>query len=674
MAARARVWNRGGVRARLIVQPVHSRAAPEDAALRVAEDSFPFALIGAWAGGGALIGSEPIAIADGDPFEALASAPIRTPTEGEGVGGGWFGYLGYALGARLEKLPPSPPRPTPLPEFHLAFYDHLLRFHNGGWKFEALWTPERDEALRARYDLLCARMDAPPSEPTGFSFEPFRVIPERSTHEDAVARCLEYIAEGEIFQANVCARLETRFQGSAAAMFARAARVLQPPYAAFLSGPWGAVASLSPELFLRREGRSVRTAPIKGTSARDADPGRARAQRDDLVASEKNRAENVMIVDLMRNDLGRVCRPGSVRVPDLARAEEHPGVWHLVSDVVGELRDEISDADLLRACFPPGSVTGAPKIRAMELITALEATAREVYTGAIGYASPIAGLEMSVAIRTFEFSGERAWLGVGGGIVADSDPGSEFEECLTKATPLLRAAGAVLETSGPDPARGIFETLLVVDGVALELDEHLSRLAASRRALYGMDVPGEVRARVEDRAKQTHGRARLRLDALPSGEFEIATGPAPEPGSARLFLLPVRGGLGEHKWRDRTLLKSLPDGSEPLIADGDQLLEAARASLFIVEDGRIVTPPPDGRILPGITRAAVLRLAADEGIPAIEEAVSLARAARASEVFLAGSLRGIEPVRSCAGVGEWLEGPVTRALARALWRARGVAP
>jgi len=673
VAARAPVWNRGGVRARLIVQPIPSRAAPEEAALRVAEDSFPFALIGAWAGGGALIGSEPIAIADGDPFEALASTPIQTPTEGDGVGGGWFGYLGYGLGARLEKLPPSPPRPTPLPEFHLAFYDHLLRLHDGEWRFEALWTPERDEALRARYELLCARMDATPSELAGFSFEPFRVIPERAAHEDAVARCLEHIAEGEIFQANVCARLEARFQGSAAAMFASAVTSLQPPYAAFLSGPWGAVASMSPELFLRREGRHVRTAPIKGTSARDTDPARARAQRDDLIASAKNRAENVMIVDLMRNDLGRVCRPGSVRVPDLARAEEHPGVWHLVSDVVGELRSEVTDADLLRACFPPGSVTGAPKIRAMELITALEATAREVYTGAIGYVSPIAGLEMNVAIRTFEFSGERAWLGVGGGIVADSDPASEFEECLTKATPLLRAAGAVLETK-PDPALGIFETLLVVDGVALELDEHLTRLAGSLRALYGMDVPPEVRARVIDRATQTLGRARLRLDVLPRGEFEIATGPAPDPGSARLFLLPVRGGLGEHKWRDRTLLKPLPDGSEPLIADGGELLEAARANLFIVEDDRVVTPPADGRILPGITRAAVMRLAADEGIPVREEAVSSARAARASEVFVTGSLRGIEPVTSCSPIGTWPEGPVTRSLARALWRARGVAP
>ena len=156
-----------------------------------------------------------------------------------------------------------------------------------------------------------------------------------------------------------------------------------------------------------------------------------------------------MIVDLVRNDLGRVCRYGSVHVPELCRPEEHPGVWHLVSDVGGELSEGTSDADSLRATFPPGSVTGAPKVRAMELVTALEATAREVYTGAIGIASPLSGLELNVAIRTFELAGGKAWIGVGGGVVADSDPGRELAECLDKARPLLAAIGAELDRSAP---------------------------------------------------------------------------------------------------------------------------------------------------------------------------------------------------------------------------------
>lgn len=152
-----------------------------------------------------------------------------------------------------------------------------------------------------------------------------------------------------------------------------------------------------------------------------------------------------MIVDLMRNDLGRVCSWGTVAVPRLVGLEAHPGVWHLVSDVSGQLRDGVDNADLLRATFPPGSVTGAPKVRAMEVIAALEATGREVYTGAIGYSSPVAGLELSVAIRTLEFSAGRVWLGAGGGVVSDSRPERELEECLVKARPLVAAVGSTID-------------------------------------------------------------------------------------------------------------------------------------------------------------------------------------------------------------------------------------
>ncbi len=157
-----------------------------------------------------------------------------------------------------------------------------------------------------------------------------------------------------------------------------------------------------------------------------------------------------MIVDLVRNDLSRVCVPGTVTVPDLLGAEPHPGVWHLVSTVEGTLADGVTDGDLIRAAFPPGSVTGAPKVRALEIIDELELAPREAYTGAIGYRSPVAGLELNVAIRTFEFAAGRCWLGAGGGIVADSDPEAEYAECLIKATPLITAIGARLDVSPGD--------------------------------------------------------------------------------------------------------------------------------------------------------------------------------------------------------------------------------
>ncbi len=214
-----------------------------------------------------------------------------------------------------------------------------------------------------------------------------------------------------------------------------------------------AVASLSPELFLRRAGHAVTSKPIKGTARRGGDPGEAAAQLAELERSAKNRSENVMIVDLVRNDLSRVCVPGTVTVPDLLGAEPHPGVWHLVSTVEGTLGDGVTDGDLLRAAFPPGSVTGAPKVRALEIIDELELAPREAYTGAIGYRSPVAGLELNVAIRTFEFAAGRCWLGAGGGIVADSDPEAEYAECLIKATPLITAIGARLDVNARRPSR-----------------------------------------------------------------------------------------------------------------------------------------------------------------------------------------------------------------------------
>ena len=219
-------------------------------------------------------------------------------------------------------------------------------------------------------------------------------------------------------------------------LFARALPVAQPRFGALLDG----VVSLSPERFLRREGRLVATEPMKGTRPRAGEDGASRAARDSLVGSSKDAAEHVMIVDLMRNDLGRVCEYGSITV-EPARVEAHAGVWQMVSTVSGRLRPDVGDGGLLRATFPPGSVTGAPKVQAMKVIATLEATRRELYTGAIGIVSPVAGLELSVAIRTFETHNGRIWFGAGGGIVADSDPELELAEAFTKAAGPIGAIG-----------------------------------------------------------------------------------------------------------------------------------------------------------------------------------------------------------------------------------------
>ncbi len=242
------------------------------------------------------------------------------------------------------------------------------------------------------------------------------------------------IEAGELFQANVCTRLTGEFDGDPAALFAGGLARLRPARGAYLAGDWGAVVSMSPELFLSRSGRRVRSTPIKGTAPRRGEQDDHHA--DALRRSTKDVAENVMITDLVRNDLGRVCAVGSVRVPQLLAVRPAPGVWHLDSTVEGVLAEGRGDDDLLRATFPPGSVTGAPKVRALDLVAELEPEARGVYTGAMGLASPVAGMELSVAIRTFEIADGTVSLGVGGGITADSDPETEWQECLHKAAPL----------------------------------------------------------------------------------------------------------------------------------------------------------------------------------------------------------------------------------------------
>ena len=665
--------------ARLVRIELEGELSASEGTLLVRGDDRPFALAGDWAGGGALVGSEPLVVAeaDEDPFELLDRQPlVAGAREADGaIGGGWFGYLGYNLGARLERVPPPPPRHVRLPDFSLAFYDHLLHLDaHGRWWFEALWTDARDAELRARLELLRSRLAEGVRERPVWvgTFQP--APPGGAGHMTAIDECRERIAAGEIFQANLCLRLEAEWQGDPLDLFARTAGTLEPRHAGLVSGPWGAVCSLSPELFLRRRLREVVSEPIKGTAPRALAAGREGTRAEDtraaLAASGKDRAENVMIVDLMRNDLGRVCEYGSIRVPTLSEPRPAPGVWHLVSTVTGTLRPDAGDADLLRASFPPGSVTGAPKIQAMRVIAELEAGGREAYTGAVGYASPVAGLELNVAIRTLELRGERIWMGAGGGIVADSVAERELEECFVKARPVIAAAGARLVeeprvsrvapvpalaggADRPDPALGIFETLLVRGGSPVDARAHLARLARSVSALYDQELPEDLHARVLAAAAAAPLQ-RLRVAVTPSrgatAAIEIKAEPLatePEPDAVTLAPAVLPGGLGAHKWRDRRLLEELADRLDavPLLLDLDgDVLEAAYANLFIVEGTHLITPPLDGRQLPGTVRARVLALH-----PALEERLSLDRVAAADELLLASSVRGIHPARLSDG-------------------------
>ncbi|MCW3005692.1 MAG: Chorismate binding-like protein [Solirubrobacterales bacterium] len=687
---------------RLVAERLDVRWTVAEAALRLRGDDHPFVLSGAWAGGGALIGSDPVRIADvdEDPFALLDEQPevVVDGAMPDGVvGGGWVGMLGFALAHRVERLPPPPPARTSLPAFALAFYDHLLRRDAGGcWWFEALWTPARADALADRREALVRRRAA--ARP--FAAGPFApAAPGIAGHRAAVAQCVQRIAAGELFQANLTMRLEGAFAGDPLDAFA-AGLAVAPRYGAYLAGPWGATAGLSPELFLRRRGREVVTRPIKGTIARlesRAEDGAA-AQ---LLESDKDRAENVMIVDLMRNDLGRVCAYGTVQADPTPSVEAHPGVWHLVSDVRGRLRDDVGDRELLHATFPPGSVTGAPKVQALRVISELEGSARHAYTGAVGFASPVGGLELNVVIRTFEIRDGMAWIGVGGGIVADSDPDAEVREALTKARPLLRALGARLheEPSArsatpparaldgglqrPDPALGVFETIAVRAGEPARLQEHLARLGASVAEVLGEELPDDLVDRVcSALAGATAPLLRLRIDAFPAPggiAIELAVREAKPvddtPVAVHAVLLP--GGLGAHKWRDRRLLEALDQrhGGMPLIVDADgAVLEAAIANVWLLEGDTLITPPADGRLLPGVTRSRVLAR-----VGTCEEPFDLQRLRAADAVLLTSSIglvrvAGGSPAPALVSSlrDELACGPCTASCAQA--QARGVRP
>ncbi len=398
-----------------------------------------------------------------------ALAPLATdPVPGlPPFQGGAAGYIGYDWGATLERLPPSRYDDLALPDLVLGLYDWVLAWDHceqAAWIIAAgiaAGGADREASARARLEAVRARLAARPPRlgpreaggvrpgPAAPSYPVLGVegaeeIGLRSTfthrgYLSAVARVREYVLAGDIFQAN----LSQRFQAAAAepplALYQRLRRINPAAFGAYLHFDDLHVLSVSPERFLKLSGREVETRPIKGTRPRGLGPMHDALLGRVLAESDKDRAENVMIVDLLRNDLSRVCRPGTVRVPELLALEQHPTVHHLVSTVVGELESGRDAVDLLRATFPGGSITGAPKVRAMEIIAELEPTRRGIYCGSLGYLGAGGTMDTSIAIRTAVVRDGEVYFQAGGGIVADSDPEAEYRETLDKARGIIRA-------------------------------------------------------------------------------------------------------------------------------------------------------------------------------------------------------------------------------------------
>lgn len=371
----------------------------------------PAALIGEWFGSRAVI-APTVEVRPVNPGEVFDVAPGDSAGP---VGGGWIGYLSYP-DSGADGTPPRVPAAAG------GWTDCVLRLDDEGtWWYESLSGAGLPAWISAALD------GSPRPAHCDIAWEP----PDAAVHQAGVLSCLEAIAAGEIYQACVCTQFVGTVSGSPLDFFADAVARTVPARAAFVAGDWGAVASLSPELFLRRTATEIGSSPIKGTLPLHADPA-------ELRASAKDVAENIMIVDLVRNDLSRIATTGSVTVPELLAVKPAPGVWHLVSTVSAQIPADLPAARLLEATFPPASVTGTPKNRARQLLSQWEPRRRGVYCGTVGLASPVAGTELNVAIRTVEFDARGgAVLGVGGGITADSDPDAEWQECLHKAAPIV---------------------------------------------------------------------------------------------------------------------------------------------------------------------------------------------------------------------------------------------
>ena len=364
--------------------------------------------------------------------------------------GGAAGFLAYELGAVLEKKLPAPRRDRlRLPRARLGFYNaaYLADHHKRqGWVagHSVPGAPPVGEALERLEALIAAAGRAASSGPAAEPDPPadwagrFEAEVSRADYERGVERILDYIFAGDIYQANYTFRLSRPFSRGGIDLFEAAARLNPAPYSAYLAAEEFEIVSSSPELFLQVEGRKALTRPIKGTIARSADPAEDARRARRLRANPKDMAENIMIVDLERNDLGKVCEFGSVRADRLLEIESFPNVHHLVSTVEGRLRQGQGALEAFTALFPGGSVTGAPKIRAMQIIHELEPVARHVYCGAIGFFDSRGGARFNLPIRTIAVAQGRAWFNVGGGIVADSRPDSEYEECMDKGWGLAR--------------------------------------------------------------------------------------------------------------------------------------------------------------------------------------------------------------------------------------------
>jgi para-aminobenzoate synthetase/4-amino-4-deoxychorismate lyase len=520
---------------------------------------------------------------------------------------GYFAYeLGHALEPRLEPLMPRN-RDCPL-----------------------LWFGVFDGCETVDPPLAEGRAYAGPLR-HGWSPEQYRGRFER-THR--------YIADGDIYQANLSFRSRFRFAGDPLALWRSLRTQSSVSHGAYVDDGERHVLSLSPELFFHISASGALTAkPMKGTAPRASEPSADAAARAHLAMSTKDRAENLMIVDLLRNDLGRIARTGSVAVENLFAVETYPTLHTMVSTVTAQLRPRTTIPDIVRALFPCGSITGAPKIRAMEIIRALEADPRGVYCGAIGYFAPDGSARFNVAIRTLTLRGNEGELGIGGGIVWDSRADAEYDECLLKARyyDVARKPLALIETLRFDPDKGF-----------TRLDLHLARMEASA-AVFGIVFDRSAALRALEAAVAKAGDARrVRLTVDEQGAFNCTTASLGESVSPwRYAVSPMRVNSDDLLLRHKTNWREMYEEEHARLShetgcdevlflnERGEVAEGSRTNVFARIGGKLFTPPQYCGLLNGCLRQEMLATGECE-----ERLLTLAELEK-NEMWLGNSLRGL---------------------------------
>ncbi len=643
-----------------------------------------------------------------DPLEALRQVLAyhggpRPMNAASPLAAGLMGYLAYDLKDVLETLPRTSLDRWQMP--HLCLYAPSIVIVHDRRKGETLVheTVRQKDYCRLAPDAR-RRLDdiaQTPGPDEGFAVDHpgLRANFDRAGYEDAVQRIRDYIAAGDVYQVNLSQRFETRFEGSAFGFFRALYERNPAPFFAYLNAGDHRLVSTSPERFLRLEGRQVETRPIKGTRPRGKSPEEDRRLREALAASTKDDAELSMIVDLLRNDLGRVCRGGSVRVKAHKTVEAYTNVYHLVSIVEGTLAEGRDVVDLIRATFPGGSITGCPKIRSMEIIDELEPDRRHVYTGSIGYLGFQGTMDLSIAIRTAVLYRDRMAFSVGGGIVYDSDPADEYAETLHKGRTLVDVCAACepldsreeavwfdgricpagearlpIAGAGVRHGCGFFETMRAANGAVPLLAHHRARWEKSWKMLLEGPPPDiswdEVIRQVlaHNRLETSTAAVRLtvswgRPEAAPGYHLFVTARPyrhrleVLEAQGLRLFTYPEprQTPLADHKTLNYLFYRQAGEwarqagADEAVIVNPDGTLsETNTANLLAVRKGTVYRPR-SAHVLPGVMEARVLEHLDAMGYRIQRRALYPTELYEADQVLLTNALMACVPAVALDG-------------------------